>query len=263
MLGEVWQYIQKGVDMIFIVCCLFDYIVVGVGFVGCVLVNCFFVDFVVLVCLVEVGFSDCMLFFVVYICMLVGIICLIVNLKWNWMYCFVVQFGIVNQLIVCLCGKVWGGFSVINGMIYICGDCYDYDCWVFFGNCGWSYDELLLYFCCLEYFELGELFWYGCGGELNVVVQCSLGLINQVFFQVVEEMGWLYNVDFNGECQEGIGLFYVIQVNGECCSVVCVFLYLVLVWFNFIVFSLVLILCVLLEGICVIGVEISQVGEVV
>lgn len=96
-----------------------------------------------------------------------------------------------------LCGKVLGGSSFINVMIYICGYCVDYDGWVVVGNWGWSYDEVLLYFKCSEDFEDGFDVFYGVGGLLYVEYCCYIYFICDVLIDGFVEFGYLCNDDFN------------------------------------------------------------------
>lgn len=95
----------------------FDFVVVGVGLVGCVFVNCLFEDGCYFVVLVEVGFLDCN--FWIYI--LVGYFCMMGNLNMDWCYVIESDEGIVGCVIVWLCGWVLGGLSFINGLFYVCG----------------------------------------------------------------------------------------------------------------------------------------------
>lgn len=241
----------------------FDYIVVGAGSAGCVVANRLSADPAVSVCLVEAGPSDRTLFPGSYVRTPAGIIRLIANPKWNWMHSFAVQPGTANQPIPCPRGKVWGGSSAINGMIYIRGDRHDYDHWADLGNRGWGYQALLPYFRRSEHFEPGESPWHGRGGELNVAALRSPSAINQVFYRAAEEMGWPYNADFNGERQEGIGPFHVTQINGERCSAARAFLHPILNRTNLTVLSSALTQRVLLDGKRASGVQIIQGGETV
>ncbi|MDW3715675.1 MULTISPECIES: GMC family oxidoreductase [unclassified Pseudomonas] len=238
----------------------FDYIIVGAGSAGCVLANRLSADPGLSVCLIEAGPSDRSLFPGSYIRTPAGIIRLIANPKWNWMHRFSHATGSGEVEVPCPRGRVWGGSSAINGMIYIRGHRHDYDQWAAQGNRGWSYDEVLPYFRRSEHFEPGASAWHGQGGELNVAELRSPSAVNAVFYQAGEELGWRYNADFNGSDQEGIGPFHVTQINGERCSAARAFLHPVLARPNLQVFSGALTHRVLLQGDRAVGVEVSQ-GE--
>ncbi|QJI29578.1 alcohol dehydrogenase [Pseudomonas sp. ADAK18] len=238
----------------------FDYIVVGAGSAGCVLANRLSAEPGVSVCLVEAGASDRTLFPGAYIRTPAGIIRLIANPKWNWMHQFEAQSTSGDKPIPCPRGRVWGGSSAINGMIYVRGHRSDYDRWDAAGNQGWGYDDLLPYFRRSEHFEPGPSPWHGQNGELNVTHQRSPSAVNSVFYAAAAQMGWRYNSDFNAEEQEGYGAFHVTQINGERCSAARAFLYPALSRPNLTVLSEALTHRVLLNGGRAYGVEVSQ-GE--
>ncbi|GAB7533207.1 GMC family oxidoreductase N-terminal domain-containing protein [Pseudomonas sp. 3A(2025)] len=240
----------------------FDYIVVGAGSAGCVLANRLSADPQTTVCLIEAGPSDRNLFPGAYVRTPAGIIRLIANPKWNWMHQFSAQSSSGERAIPCPRGRLWGGSSAINGMIYIRGHRNDYDRWAAAGNQGWSYDELLPYFLRSEHFEPGASAWHGRNGELNVADLRSPGPVNRVFFDAAAELGWRYNPDFNAEEQEGYGPFHVTQINGERCSAARAFLYPALQRPNLTVLSSTLTHRVILQGLRATGVEISQNGAV-
>lgn len=199
---------------------IYDYFIVGVGFVGCLLVNWFFVDFVNCVLLLEVGGLDN--YFWIYI--FVGYFYCIGNLCIDWCFDIDEVFGFNGCFLKYLCGKVFGGCFLINGMIYMCGQVCDYDQWVVEGNLGWSWRELLLLFCRMEDYFVGISEMYGVGGEWWVECQWFFWKLFDVFQQVVVQIGIVSVEDFNGGDNEGCGYFQVNQCGGVCWNVLKGFL---------------------------------------
>lgn len=237
----------------------FDYIIIGAGSAGCVLANRLSVDPDTSVCLIEAGPADTGIFLGPLVRVPVGVIKLIASPKFNWMH--ELQSPGAEQALPCPRGRLWGGSSAINGMVYIRGNRHDYDDWAAEGNRGWGYDDVLPYFKKSENFEPGASEWHGCGGELNVAEQRCDSPINRVFRDGARELGWPSNDDFNAGEQEGIGRYHVTQKNGERCSAARAFLHPVLSRPNLTILSETLTHKVLLEGRRAVGVEISRQGK--
>lgn len=106
-----------------------------------------------------------------------------------------------------LCGKMLGGLFGMNGMVYICGEFGDYDCWFEFGNEGWSYDEVLFYFWKVENNECGVDDYYGDSGFLYVSNGDVLFDFYNVFFFLGEKLEYFKILDFNGVNCEGLGIY--------------------------------------------------------
>ncbi|MBS0445968.1 MAG: GMC family oxidoreductase N-terminal domain-containing protein, partial [Proteobacteria bacterium] len=115
-------------------------------------------------------------------------------------------------------GKVLGGSSSINAMIYVRGARADYDHWAALGNPGWSHDELLPYFKRAEHNERGADAWHATGGPLNVKDLTSPNRFGPIFVEAAVQAGHARNADFNAATQEGVGLYQVTHRNGERCS---------------------------------------------
>lgn len=229
----------------------YDYVIVGVGSVGCVLVNWLSVDFGMWVLLFEVGGLDVYY----WICIFIGYIYCIGNLCIDWMYFIVFVLGFGGCSVCYLCGKVLGGCLLINGMIYMCGQVQDYDGWWQQGCIGWGWDDVLLWFCKFEVYFVGGDDMYGGSGEMLVELQCLLWCIFDSFCVVVEVEGILFNFDFNCGDNEGVGYFYVIQWWGWCWNVVDGFLCLVMCCVNLCIVIGVQVERLVFDGWCCMGLE--------
>lgn len=165
------------------------------------------------------------------------------------------QLGVVGCKIYVLQGCMFGGGSLVNVMLYVCGMCDDYDDWVVFGCIGWGWDDVLLVFKCVElYLWLFELF-YGIDGLLKVGDMCFWYLLSFVFVKVVQEVGIVYNDDFNGVVQYGVGFYYMMIFDGQCGSIVVIYLVDVIVDLNLCVLIGCCVMCIWFDGCCVSGVE--------
>lgn len=121
-------------------------------------------------------------------------------------------------------GKVLGGSSSINAMIYIRGNQKDYDGWAAHGNETWAFEDVLPYFKKSEHREQGGNEYHGVGGLLNVTNQRCPNPMSEMFIEAGLEMGYPANDDFNGDSQEGVGLYQVTQKNGYRHSAAAAFL---------------------------------------
>ncbi len=112
-------------------------------------------------------------------------------------------------------GKMLGGSSSLNAMIYIRGNRYDYDHWRELGNEGWGYADVLPYFKKAENQERGVSDYHGTGGPLNVMDRPYNSPLSDAFIEAGVELGWPRNDDFNGAQQDGFGRYQVTQRQGR------------------------------------------------
>jgi len=192
----------------------FDYLIVGGGSAGCVLAARLSEDPQVRVALLEAGPPDRS----VLIHCPAGLAVLAQNGQANWAFETVPQPGLNGRRGYQPRGKVLGGSSSVNAMVYIRGQRADYDHWSAAGNAGWGYDDVLPYFKRAEHNERGADAWHGSGGPLNVMDLRSPNRFGPVFVEAARQAGHALNSDFNAAQQEGVGLYQVTHRNGERCS---------------------------------------------
>jgi choline dehydrogenase-like flavoprotein len=236
----------------------FDHVVVGAGSAGCVLAARLSEDPDVRVALVEAGAEDTQPEVHVP-----AAFPALFKSSLDWDLLGEREPGLDNRRLYLPRGKMLGGCSSINAMIYVRGNRADYDGWAAAGCEGWSYDDVLPYFKRSEDNERGPDGYHGAGGPMAVSESRSMHPLVDSMLEAARQAGHEANPDFNGARQEGVGRFQLTQREGLRCSTADAFLRPASRRANLTVLTRAMALRVLFEGTRAVGVEISRDGRVI
>ncbi len=235
----------------------FDYVIVGAGSAGCVLAARLSEDPDTRVALLEAGAEDSQPEIHVPAAFPV-----LFKSSWDWDLLGEPEPGLGGRRLYLPRGRMLGGCSSINAMIYIRGNRADYDGWAAAGCEGWSYDQVLPYFKRSEDNERGEDAVHGAGGPMAVSESRSMHPLVDTMLEAARAAGHEHNPDFNGPRQEGVGRFQLTQRDGLRCSTADAFLRPALERGNLSVLTRAFALRVVFAGDRAVGVEIVRDGAV-
>jgi choline dehydrogenase len=235
----------------------FDYIIVGAGSAGCVLADRLSASGCDKVLLLEAGGADSHF----WIHVPLGYGKLFQDARVNWMYQTEPEAELNNRNVIAPRGKVLGGSSSINGLLYVRGQREDFDHWRQLGNTGWSFDDVLPFFRKAEDQQRGGDELHGEGGPL-AVSDVKPHPLCEAFIEAAQQAGFPRNNDFNGAAQEGAGYFQLTARNGRRCSTARGYLKPARGRANLRVESDALATRILFDGRRAVGVEYKQAGAV-
>ena len=193
----------------------YDYIVVGAGSAGCVIAARLTEDDSCRVLLLEAGGSDR-----TTLLRKPGMVSIVhmvpqIKKKFDWGYTTAPRDSTLGRKIPYVRGKVLGGSSAINGMVFVRGHRANYDSWAEEGCEGWGYDEVLPYFKRFEDYEHGPDRWRGSGGPIAVTRQSDISPVSEAFKEAISEVCEVPHIDdYNGEEQEGAAYFQMSAKEG-------------------------------------------------
>lgn len=189
----------------------YDFIIVGAGSAGCVLASRLTESGRFSVLVLEAGGSDRRFWITVPI----GYGKTFYDARYNWKYLTEPDPGTDGRVSYWPRGKVLGGSSSINAMVYIRGQAEDFDGWAAAGNPGWSWRDVLPYFKKSEDFAQGVSEFHGAGGPMHV--SDTSGQVHPIcrdYLAAGQQAGLPLNNDFNGASQEGVGLYQILTRSG-------------------------------------------------
>lgn len=226
------------------------YVIVGAGSAGCVLAARLSEDPACEVVLIEAGVPD-----TAQEIHIPAAFPQLFKSQYDWDFSTEPEPGLAGKRVYLPRGKMLGGSSSMNAMVYIRGNRADYDEWAADGAAGWGYNDVLPYFRRSENNERGEDQYHGKFGPLSVCEGRSRNPLMDAFVQAGVEAGYAANPDFNGEQQDGVGLFQNTQRNGMRCSAAVAYLHPAMARPNLKVVTGALVTRILFEGKRATGVE--------
>ncbi|MFD9981542.1 GMC family oxidoreductase [Streptomyces massasporeus] len=235
---------------------MYDYIIVGAGSAGCVLARRLSEDETTHVLLIEAGPVDD-----APEIRIPAAFSKLFQTKYDWSYLTECEPGLDGRRRYLPRGRMLGGCSSMNAMIYIRGNRRDYDAWAAGGADGWSWQDVLPYFLRAEDFGGAPSPWHSTSGPLTVSEGRSRHPLAEAYVTAAQEAGYHYTSDFNGPEQDGVGYYHLTQRNGLRCSTADAYLRPALSRPNLEVLTGVTCTRVLLDGDCATGVEVERDGE--
>ena len=236
----------------------FDFVIIGAGSAGCVLAERLSANGKYSVALIEAGGSDRRFWVQVPL----GYGKTFYDSRINWAYRAEPDPGLAGQADYWPRGKLLGGSSSINAMVWIRGNARDFDDWAAEGNPGWSFADCLPFFKAIEHNCAGADQWRGRGGPVHVAdVSSRLHPLAQRFVQAGLQAGLAFNPDFNGAAQDGIGVYQINTRKGWRMSAAKAFLRPAMARRNLQVLTHAHACRILLQGRRATGVEIDRGGQ--
>ncbi|MGW7486429.1 GMC family oxidoreductase [Streptomyces sp. NPDC054786] len=235
---------------------MYDYIIVGAGSAGCVLADRLSEDENTRVLLIEAGPADDAQEIHVP-----AAFSKLFQTKYDWSYLSACEPGLDGRRRFLPRGRMLGGSSSMNAMIYIRGNRRDYDAWAAAGAEQWGWDDVLPYFLRAEDFQGERSPWHGTGGPLTVSEGRSRHPLMAAYLAAAQEAGHPFTADFNGPEQDGVGYYHLTQRDGMRCSTAVAYLRPALARPNLEVLTGAQCTRILFDGDRASGVEVERGGE--